>query len=347
MIRFDWLLCCCPRRKSSRAAFTLVELLVVIAIIGILVGLLLPAVQAAREAARRMQCSNNLKQYGLAFHNYHDTMKAFPSSMYFQTPWLTGRGNRAQRAPGFSWSASILPYIEQNGLYSQLNFAVSAVAPQHQAVLAIGMPTGLCPSSPTLDAIQVGAASNPPSLTPPNYRFAPTNYVVCSGSFNTSQYYNNPVTMKNGAIYEDCKTRISDLSDGTSNTILAGETRFYGNGAPAGPAGTFYWDPSLYARVQAAVPTADCPECMARAGEIRINPPRLTSSALDLRNSFSSNHVGGAQFVYGDGSVHFLSESVNHTNVTHAQFLAGGAPLFGVYQRLCGRNDGQVVGSTE
>lgn len=339
--------CCRPRRLYSRFAFTLVELLVVIAIIGILVGLLLPAVQAAREAARRMQCSNNLKQFGLAFHNYHDTMKAFPSSMYFQTPWLTARGNRAQRAPGFSWTASILPYIEQTALYSQLNFAVSAVTPQHQAVLSNRMPTALCPSSPTLDAIQVGAASNPPSITPPNYRFAPTNYVVCSGSFSNSQYYNNPVTQKNGAIYEDCKTRISDLSDGTSNTLLVGETRFYGNGAPAGPAGTFYWDPSLYARVQAGIPTADGPECMARAGEVRINPPKLTSSAVDLRNSFSSEHVGGAQFVYGDGSVHFLSQSVNHTNVTHAQFLTGGATLFGTYQRLCGRNDGQVVGDTE
>ncbi len=208
-----------PPSSVRRSGFTLVELLVVIAIIGILVGLLLPAVQAAREAARRMQCSNNLKQYGLAFHNYHDTMKTFPSSMYFQTPWLTARGNRAQRAAGFAWSASILPYIEQTSLYSNLNFAVSAVTPQHQALLSNGMPTALCPSSPTLEAIQVGAANNPVSITPPNYRFAPTNYVVCSGSFNNSQYYNNPVTQKNGAIYEDSRTKIADLTDGTSNTF--------------------------------------------------------------------------------------------------------------------------------
>ncbi len=330
-----------------RRGFTLVELLVVIAIIGILVGLLLPAVQAAREAARRMQCSNNMKQYGLAFHNYHDTMKSFPSSMYFQTPWLTARGNRAQRATGFSWSASILPFIEQTALYNQLNFAVSAVSPQHQALLSIGMPTALCPSSPTIDFIQVGAATNPAPLVAPNYRFAPTNYVVCSGSFSTSQYYNNPADQKNGAIYEDCKTRMGDLSDGTSNTILAGETRFYGNGQPAGPAGTFYWDPSLYARVQAAIPTADGPECMARTGQIRINPPKLTAAAIDLRNSFSSNHTGGSTFVFGDGSVHFISESINHTGITFAQWQAGGSTLFGVYQRLCGRNDGQVVGEFE
>ncbi len=334
-------------RSARLAGFTLVELLVVIAIIGILVGLLLPAVQAAREAARRMQCSNNLKQYGLAFHNYHDTMRSFPSSMYFQTPWLTARGNRAQRANGFSWSASILPYIEQGALFSQLNFGLSAVTPQHQALLSNIMPTALCPSSPALDAIQVGAASNPAPITPPNYRFAPTNYVVCSGSFNNSQYYNNPATQKNGAIYEDSKTKMGDLSDGTSNTLLVGETKFYGNGLPAGPAGTFYWDPSLYARVQAGIPTADGPECMARAGEVRINPPRLTAAAVDLRNSFSSHHVGGAQFVFGDGSVHFISDSINHTGVTHAQFLTGGATLFGVYQRLCGRNDGQVTGEFE
>jgi prepilin-type N-terminal cleavage/methylation domain-containing protein/prepilin-type processing-associated H-X9-DG protein len=332
------------KHVSVRRAFTLVELLVVIAIIGILVGLLLPAVQAAREAARRMQCSNNLKQFGLAMHNYHDTRRQFPASMYFQTPWLTARGNRPLRAPGWTWTTMLLPYIEQSALYNSFNFGTSAVSAQNQVFLQSNLPTGRCPSSPQFNFLEVGAASNPVSINPPNYRFIPTNYVVCSGSFNGGQYYDSPQAQKNGPIYEDCKTRIGDIIDGTSNTILVGETRYYGNGNPAGPAGTFYWDPSCYARVQAAVSTADCPECMARGGQVRINPPILTTSAADLRNSFSSMHTGGAQFAFADGSVHFISDSINNTGATYASFTTNGASVLGVYQRLCGRDDGQVVG---
>lgn len=330
-------------RIGNRKGFTLVELLVVIAIIGILVGLLLPAVQAAREAARRMQCSNNLKQWGLAMHNYHDTRRQFPASMYFQTPWLTARGNRPLRAPGWAWMTMLAPYIEQNALYNSLNFSLSPVHATNQPLMQSDVPTARCPSSPQFAFLEVGPAANPVSLNPPNYRFRPSNYVVCSGSFNNSQYYDSPAAQKNGPIYEDCRTRIGDITDGTSNTILMGETRYYGNGAPAGPTGTFYWDPSCFARVQAAISTADCPECMARAGQVRINPPILTTSAADLRNSFSSHHTGGAQFVFADGSVHFISDAINNTSTTFAAFNTSGGSILGIYQRLCGRDDGQVV----
>jgi prepilin-type N-terminal cleavage/methylation domain-containing protein len=331
------------RNQWYSRGFTLVELLVVIAIIGILVGLLLPAVQAAREAARRMQCSNNLKQFGLALHNYHDTMRSLPASMYFQTPWLTARGNRPQRAPGWTWTTMILPYIEQGSLYQQFNFTTSAVSATNQPLLQSKLPSGRCPSSPTLEFIDVGPAATPASINPPNYRFSSTNYVVCSGTFNQSQYYNNPANQKNGSIYEDSRTRLGDISDGTSNTILVGETRFWGNGQPAGPAGTWYWDPSLYARVQAAISTADCPECIGRAGQVRINPPPITATQADKQHSFSSFHTGGSQFVLADGSVHFLSDSINHTGANYNQFVANGGSVFGIYQRLCGRDDGQVV----
>ena len=329
--------------KRGRIAFTLVELLVVIAIIGILVGLLLPAVQAAREAARRMQCSNNLKQFGLAFHNYHDTMKAFPPSMIFENPWLPNRGTRQLRAPGWSWSNLILPYIEQSALYQQFNYTTSAVSAANQVLLQSNFPAGRCPSSPQFAFIEVGPAVTPASINGANYRFVPTNYVVCSGSFIQSQYYDSVAGLKNGPIYEDCRTRMGDITDGTSNTFLVGETRYYGNGGVAGPAGTFYWDPSMYARVQAAISTADGPECMARNGQVRINPPILSTSATDLRNSFSSTHTGGTQFVNADGSVHFVSESINHTGTAYTQFLVD-PTLLGTYQRLCGRNDGLVVG---
>ena len=108
--------------RRIRSGFTLVELLVVIAIIGVLVALLLPAVQTAREAARRMQCTNNLKQIGLAIHSYHDSTGRFPSGFLFQAPGMANRGDRANRAAGFSWHTLILPQIEQANLYNQLNF---------------------------------------------------------------------------------------------------------------------------------------------------------------------------------------------------------------------------------
>ncbi len=119
-----------------------------------------------------MQCSNNLKQFGLAFHNYHDTMKRFPASMYFQTPWLTARGNRPQRASGLDMVDRDLAIMEQSALYQQLDMRVSAVTPRHQALLPNGFPSGRCPSSPQFEFIEVGPAVTPASIFGANYRFA-------------------------------------------------------------------------------------------------------------------------------------------------------------------------------
>ncbi|WP_373649997.1 MULTISPECIES: DUF1559 domain-containing protein [unclassified Schlesneria] len=314
--------------RRSRG-FTLIELLVVIAIIGVLVALLLPAVQQAREAARRTQCKNNLKQIGLALHNYHDAYNQFPPSMIFQTQHLTARANRPQRANGWAWTSFILPYIDQGPLYNQLNFNTSLVTPENQLLVGTKLEVAVCPSVPSINHVVVGAI-NAPGITA-------TNYVANSGSYSLSAYYNASATRRNGVFSEDSRVGIRDITDGTSNTIAVGETVFWGTGDTAN---TFYWDPSWFGRVQAGIPTSDCPECITRNGAVRMNPPRI-ASAVVLRNAFSSKHVGGAQFLLTDGSVRFISESINTTSVDDETLPP---TALGVYQLLCGRNDGQPVG---
>ena len=123
-------------RRRARSGFTLIELLVVIAIIAVLIALLLPAVQSAREAARRMQCTNNLKQIGLAIHNYHDVQNRFPSGFIFQAPGMANRADRPNRAAGFSWHTFILPFVEQANLYNQLNFQLGMWQPPNRQVIS-------------------------------------------------------------------------------------------------------------------------------------------------------------------------------------------------------------------
>ena len=192
------------RRRAS--GFTLVELLVVIAIIGILVALLLPAVQAAREAARRMACGNNLKQLGLALHNYHDTYKTFPP----ETIWHGNAvGNLTATPRHYTWIALTLPYIEQGPLHSAINFSVPGLNQMinGKALQSYQIPTLLCPSSPRPDALPHG--------------FAFTSYAGASG-WHGYRYKNfDPNAAGIFSLYDG--TNIRDITDGTSNTIMVGE----------------------------------------------------------------------------------------------------------------------------
>jgi len=172
----------------KRFGFTLVELLVVIAIIGILVALLLPAVQAAREASRRMSCSNNLKQFGLAVLNYHDTYKSFPPGRW------GGSGGRV-----FSVHGLILPFMEQSNVRDLIDYTVFWDSPGNSAARAASIPVFLCPSDPQ-------------SVTPPGW--AGTNYEPCEGS---------DTRMSNGVINHNSGIRLADITDGTSNTACFSE----------------------------------------------------------------------------------------------------------------------------
>jgi len=185
---------------SPRKGFTLVELLVVIAIIGVLVALLLPAVQAAREAARRTECSNNLKQLGLAMHNHHDTFGQLPPGWSGATP---------EGAPGWGWAAESLKFIEQSTLSDIIDFQQSTSASANAVARQTSVPFFLCPTDPggadTFDDLGVTVAR--------------ANYV---GVFGSEEIEDDP-SNGDGVLYHNSQTRFADITDGLSNTFMVGE----------------------------------------------------------------------------------------------------------------------------
>lgn len=314
-----------PRKcRGAVRGFTLVELLVVIAIIGILVGLLLPAVQAAREAARRMQCSNNLKQMGLAMHNYHDAHKVFPPGLVVQNadPQWTAAGNDLH-VESWAWGSFLLPYIEQSALYNQMGVG------QGQLLQTIASTTTLaltplsvyrCPSDagPAVRAPSGGFAE-----------WATSNYKACTGHRRDALTIAVNTEARSGMFWQNSKNGIRDMSDGTSNTILIGEIAF--QRGPLQPrAGV--WVGSLRAM------GGNSAKDVFANGRGAINHSNTVFN--ELAESFSSLHVGGAQFVLGDGSVHFISENIEY--ITNGPNNT--SPIDSTYERLTGRADGQVVG---
>lgn len=303
---------------KSRPAFTLVELLVVIAIIGILVGLLLPAVQAAREAARRMQCSNNVKQLGLSFHNYHDTFRNFPINFAWRSRPGLGGGGPAISDTGKSWLQMILPFIEQNNLFNQIDFSVglrvsggipgtAANIQKNRDVAATVIQTYLCPSDGQHNNGLLDQRSDTVSNTE---QWAITNYKACAGSnWNWGAFkWTNTLGGRNGGSSDGLNagngilcsnqqntnpiTRMRDLTDGTSNTFIIGE---------ALPKLT-YWN--WWYNPNAVTATTAVPLNYGLRVQIKPN---------DWGNSFNFNsrHTGGGNFGLGDGSVRFVSDAID------------------------------------
>jgi prepilin-type N-terminal cleavage/methylation domain-containing protein len=322
-------------RWPRRLAFTLVELLVVIAIIGTLVGLLLPAVQAARESARRSSCQNNLKQIGVALHNYHDATRGFPKGNRCTTsalpPMSVSPGDpTATREP---WTVAILPYTENVALYSRfdLNQAFSSHVDQsNQQTILPGTnpnpaaqntrnPLFNCPSDPGVPAAPlknnyfgvmggVSLGVTGPAWVSPN---AGTAYEI----------YNN------GILFLNSEMKIKDITDGTSKTFLVGETIYqysptthYGWGQGAR---TRSDDTGAHCFLQNVAATNHPINSKANLDALGFHPHRI------WQGTFSSSHPGGAQFLTADGGVWFVSENVNSSIYRTMGIRSDGAPVGG------------------
>jgi prepilin-type N-terminal cleavage/methylation domain-containing protein len=196
-----------------RRGFTLIELLVVIAIISVLIALLLPAVQAAREAARRAQCINNLKQIGLAMHNYHSALNSFPPG--FITLTATSDPLSKEVGPGWAWGALIQSQLEGSPLYNAVNFSLSVNDPASQTARSTKLSVFFCPSEPIKGPLALSPAG---PGAPPVTDVAPGNYVASAGQLEIDDY---PVN--NGVFYRNVASSIATILDGTSSTLMAGE----------------------------------------------------------------------------------------------------------------------------
>jgi prepilin-type N-terminal cleavage/methylation domain-containing protein/prepilin-type processing-associated H-X9-DG protein len=331
---------------APRNGFTLIELLVVIAIIAILIALLLPAVQQAREAARRTQCRNNLKQLGLALHNYHDTHSIFPKG---HTETANGAGSKDYR--GFSPHAMILPFIDQGPLYNLINFNIVSDTGTNLALNNTTIPAFLCPSD-----LQFARGSTTSAQT----SGSGVNYAVSGGS---NLYYGANTTDANGMFNRMAKVKMSDVTDGTSNVLLASEQLIPNsdatgklaatiqNGSIGTMATTFALAGSLDAFATTCVDTNPTCDSFYRenskwmtggGGQTLItsmNPPnsRRPNCISGCSGCWAgtgsgvwtarSRHTGGVHAVLADGSVRFVSENVDLLTWQRLGARADGAPL--------------------
>jgi prepilin-type N-terminal cleavage/methylation domain-containing protein len=297
--------------KTRRAGFTLIELLVVIAIIAVLIGLLLPAVQKVREAAARMSCQNNLKQIGIALHNYHDRNNGFPPGYYDLAPWP-----QDDQGPGWGWAAFLLADLEQDNLRRQINFTLSvgsAVAPT-PAVRSTFLKGLLCPSDPnsttTFAATDGGSAS---------WQLAHSSYVACNGNDGVDDNTTPPHT---GAFVRGSKgLRIADVTDGLSNTFFVGER-----------CTTMSWSTWAGAIPGALNPSIRSPGDFSGASAFVLGhcgPHLPNDSIVTDADAMSSGHTAGVQFLFGDGSVKMIGNSISQPVYDALATRAGGEAISG------------------
>jgi len=299
--------------SCTPSGFTLVELLVVIAIIGILIALLLPAVQAAREAARRIQCANNFKQVGLAMHNYHDTHKCFASGM------IRGRGY-------FGWGAFILPYLELRTVHDRINFSAATYFDPDGTREAGGtrIDAYLCPSDPQNGEL-VRCCSWGSVGEHDNEDVRQSNMAGVTDNEDWTINGVTPLTFDDakGVMADGKGCRIAYILDGTSNTLMVGEV----TGAGPGTYDAHFWitwnllDTLDGINGQFTVPGGEWPD---------TGPP--THGYFGMRDTgFSSYHPGGCHFVLADGSVQFLTENIDHTVLSDLTTRGEGEPIKGAF----------------
>lgn len=315
---------------SHRRAFTLIELLVVIAIIGVLVAVLLPAVQAAREAAGRMSCGNNLKQIGLGLHQYHDAWKRFPPNGYV-------RNSTTKLETDVSWLLAITPFLEQGVVHDDWWFddrydkdprhaggtPSSAPPESNYGIAARPLSVYLCPSDGTNDdgtlttQYGYGQYGHPVGVT--NYKgVMGANWILAPYSTRGSRFGQpaaSPWPDSNGIFSISIGSqslgacRIAGVTDGLSNTLMVGE---------AIPAHQYYngWAAFFYSQTATcAIPlnvSASCSKAVSGNWDRdRFDCRQMTPDTFNLSMSFASRHAGGGQFAIGDGSVRFVADSID------------------------------------
>jgi prepilin-type N-terminal cleavage/methylation domain-containing protein/prepilin-type processing-associated H-X9-DG protein len=335
--------------SRPRRGFTLIELLVVIAIIGILVSLLLPAVQAARESARRMQCLNNLKQIGLALHNYESTNRCFPPAYVQGSGVATGVAyginypdDGSNGVTGWGWGALLLPFIEQGNLYKSLRLDLPCWATENAMFVQTKVPIYLCPSSSggsdgfALQRYTAGTSDDPQNPVPfsPTIFFAHSHYVTNAGQngpWNRSPAHSydftvpEPVTVGsqivmdiiNGPFYRNSHTRAADVTDGMSQTVFGGE----GDSVLTNKTwvGVVPWSCTPPRNPPIGIGDTNSGGCLmgAHSGPDVHDHPNIIIHAPD--NPFGhtdemySEHAGrtGGNVLFGDGSVRFVSAFID------------------------------------
>jgi prepilin-type N-terminal cleavage/methylation domain-containing protein/prepilin-type processing-associated H-X9-DG protein len=294
--------------SKSRRGFTLVELLVVIAIIGILIALLLPAVQAAREAARRTKCFNNLKQWGLGLQLYHDSHASLPSGwigaeLGTERDWVEG-------PTGWAWGALTLPFVEQQNVAQQvIRYNYSVAAPENAPARQTHIALFRCPSDPGKEFFDLPAEGSAQTVLA---RLPSSNYIGVFGTVELEDCEGLPIGVRcesDGLLAHQSGIEFRQIKDGLSATIVVGER--------SSAKGHSTWT--------GVVPEGE--ETFARVLGIADHTPNYDEGHLD---DFRSEHSGGANFVYADGSVHFIADGIDEK----------------VYQALATRAGGDVTQET-
>ncbi len=302
-----------PTSVRGRRGFTLIELLVVIAIISVLIALLLPAVQSAREAARRVQCINNLKQMGLAFHNYHSINDRFCIG-YIAWP----NSNTNVTSPGWGWASALLPELEQQPLYSATNFGLPIEAPSNQTSRTTTLSVFVCPSDRFTGLFTMNDVNGNPIAD------AETNSYA--GNYGRDMKIATYPDTGNGMLMRNQAYGIRDITDGSSETFLVGERGAILTRTP--------WVGAINGGVMVITPGSTSQSTRTKTAPVetlaRADTNGGTSTDLFFDpDDFYTPHPAGIHFLRCDGSVLFIKSSISAA----------------VYGGLCSRNMGEIVSS--